>query len=501
MDGLSAEREQGITIDVAYRYFSTDKRKFIVADTPGHKEYTRNMVTGASNADVAIILIDARKGLLEQTRRHTMICSILGIKKIIIAINKMDLVNYSSKIFKNIEHQFRQFAENLVFELILVIPISALKGENIIQNSENLNWFKGPTLISFLENVNIKEENENKNFCFPVQWVNRPSMNFRGYSGTIISGTAKVGKKVFIYPSLEEAYIKKIILSNHRFDICNAGKAVTIQLDRELDVSRGDIITDDISPPEISDHFQITLVWIDKEPGYAGRTYILKLGTMAVNAQITEIKNRINIETFERVSSKKIEINDISTITLKTEKKITFKKYNDCRTLGGLILIDRMSNQTVAAGMISFGLRRSSNIYKFTMGINKETRQQLNGHISKVIWFTGLSGSGKSTIANALEKELHNQRYRTYILDGDNVRNGLNKDLGFTDADRVENIRRISEVSKLMVDAGIIVITSFISPFRAEREMARKMFRDDEFIEVFVDTPMDIIESRDPTFI
>lgn len=498
LDGLEAEREQGITIDVAYRYFTTKRRKFIVADTPGHEQYTRNMVTGASNADVAVILVDARKGILEQTRRHSIICSTLGIKRIVLAINKMDLVDYDHEIFDHIEDDYRTFADQLNFESITPIPISALKGCNILQQATQTEWYKSPTLMGFLETVETRRLLTDDPFRMPVQWVNHPNLDFRGFAGTIEAGQINVGQNVRILPSGETANIKEILLFKDSLSYAEADQAVTLTLDREVDISRGDVIVAADAPAEISDHFEIELMWMDQEPGYSGRSYLLKLGTSLVSAQITDIKHKININTYEKLSANKLELNDLSVVTLKTDHPIPFEKYEDCAGLGGFILIDRMSNQTVAAGMIKFALRRARNVHVHKLDIDKSARQSLNGHKSKVLWFTGLSGSGKSTIANALELELHSRGIRTYILDGDNIRHGLNNDLGFTDADRVENIRRISEVAKLMVDAGIVVITAFISPFKAERTMARALFEDGEFVEVFVDTSLALAESRDP---
>ncbi|MDB2390167.1 sulfate adenylyltransferase subunit CysN [Alphaproteobacteria bacterium] len=498
LDGLAAEREQGITIDVAYRYFSTERRKFIVADTPGHEQYTRNMVTGASTADVAVILVDARQGILTQTYRHSIICSTLGIKNIVLAINKMDLVNYAQTIFNEIEAEYLAFANQLNFESITSIPMSALKGDNIVQKSNHTDWYKGPTLIGYLETIDTRSLLTTDPFRFPVQWVNRPNLDFRGFSGTIEAGQVEVGQNVRILPSGETANIKEILLYKDSLTRAEAEQAVTITLDREVDVSRGDVIVAADAPSEVSDQFEIELVWMGQEPGYIGRSYLLKLGTSVVSAQITDLKHKINVNTFEKLSANMFELNDLSVATLKTDRPIVFERYEDCVGLGGFILIDRINNQTVAAGMIKFALRRARNVHMHKLDIDKSSRQFLNGHKSKVIWFTGLSGSGKSTIANALEKELHARGIRTYILDGDNIRHGLNNDLGFTDADRVENIRRISEVAKLMVDAGIVVITAFISPFKAERQMARDLFEDDEFIEVFVDTSLELAESRDP---
>jgi bifunctional enzyme CysN/CysC len=498
VDGLAAEREQGITIDVAYRFFATEKRKFIVADTPGHEQYTRNMVTGASTADVAVILIDARQGVLTQTRRHSMICSVLGIKNVVLAVNKMDLVDYSQDIFNQIVADYRTFADALNFETITPIPMSALKGDNVIQPSQTTHWYQGPTLMGFLETVDTQTHAKEHPLRFPVQWVNRPNLDFRGFAGTVEAGQARVGQAVRILPSGETATIKEIILFNGQINTANTGKAVTITLDREVDASRGDIIVTSDAPCEVSDQFEVELVWMDQEPGYVGRSYFMQIGTAQVNAQITHIKHKININTFEKLAASKLQLNDLCVVTLKTDKAIPFEPYKQCAGIGGLILIDRMSNQTVAAGMINFALRRASNVHRQRLDIDKAARQLMNGHGSKVLWFTGLSGSGKSTIANALEQALHDRGIRTYILDGDNVRHGLNKDLGFTDADRVENIRRITEVAKLMVDAGVVVLTAFISPFQSERDMARSMFEEGEFVEIYVDTPLEIAESRDP---
>jgi len=498
VDGLASEREQGITIDVAYRFFSTDRRKFIVADTPGHEQYTRNMVTGASTADVAVILIDARQGVLPQTRRHSMICSALGIKNVVIAINKMDLVEYNQETFDRILDDYSKFASQLKFDEITAIPVSALKGDNVIERSSHMRWYQGPTLLGFLETVDPRLTRINQPLRFPVQWVNRPNLDFRGFSGTVESGVVEVGQSIRVLPSGATANIKDIILFEDHLDKAEAGQAVTLTLDIEIDASRGDVIVASDAPCEVADQFEINLVWMDQEPGYVGRSFWLKLGTTMVNAHITDIKYKVNINTFEHLSAKQLELNDLSVVTIKTDRPIAFERYQDCAPLGALIVIDRMSNQTVAAGMIAFALRRSTNVHRQQLEIDKSARRTLNGHTSRVLWFTGLSGSGKSTIANALEKELHTQGIRTYILDGDNVRHGLNSDLGFTDADRIENIRRVGEVAKLMVDAGVVVLTAFISPFRAEREMVRGLFEDGEFVEIFVDTPLDVAETRDP---
>jgi bifunctional enzyme CysN/CysC len=498
VDGLASEREQGITIDVAYRFFATDRRKFIVADTPGHEQYTRNMVTGASTADVAVILIDAREGVLPQTRRHSMICSALGIKNVVVAINKMDLVTYARDVFDRILADYMAFVNQLDFAEVTPIPMSALKGDNIIERSNAMQWYQGPTLLGFLETVDTRASRVNHPLRFPVQWVNRPNLDFRGFSGTVEAGTASVGQAIRVLPSGATARIKEIVLFEDHLQSAEAGQAVTLTLDQEIDASRGDVIVAADAPCEVSDQFEVNLVWMDQEPGYLGRTVWLKLGTTQVNAHITAIKHKININTFEHLSATELQLNDLAVVTVKTDRPIAFEPYRDCAPMGAFIFIDRMSNQTVAAGMIDFALRRASNVHRQQLDIDKSARRQLNGHTSRVLWFTGLSGSGKSTIANALEKALHERGIRTYILDGDNVRHGLNSDLGFTDADRVENIRRIGEVAKLMVDAGVVVLTAFISPFRAEREMVRGLFEDGEFIEIFVDTPLAIAEERDP---
>ena len=498
LDGLASEREQGITIDVAYRFFATDRRKFIVADTPGHEQYTRNMVTGASTADVAVILIDARRGVLPQTRRHSMICSALGINNVVVAINKMDLVAYARDVFDRILTDYMAFVNQLEFAEVTAIPMSALQGDNIIERSDAMQWYKGPTLLGFLEAVDARASRVNHPLRFPVQWVNRPNLDFRGFSGTVEAGTVTIGQAIRVLPSGATAHIKDIVLFEDRLQSAEAGQAVTLTLDQEIDVSRGDVIVAADAPSEVSDQFEVSLVWMDQGPGYIGRSVWLKLGTTQVSAHITGIKQTININTFEHLSATKLQLNDLAVVTVKTDRPIGFEPYRDCAPMGAFILIDRMSNRTVAAGMIEFGLHRATNVHRQKLNIDKASRRQLNGHGSKVLWFTGLSGSGKSTIANALEQALHARGIRTYILDGDNVRLGLNSDLGFTDEDRVENIRRVGEVAKLMVDAGVVTLTAFISPFEAERSMVRSLFEDGEFFEIFVDTPLEVAEIRDP---
>ncbi|MGI9328579.1 MAG: sulfate adenylyltransferase subunit CysN [Pseudomonadales bacterium] len=498
VDGLAAEREQGITIDVAYRFFSTDHRKFIVADTPGHEQYTRNMVTGASTADVAIILLDATQGVLTQTRRHSFIVSLLGIRHVVLAVNKMDLVDYQQGIFDQIVAQYQEFAEQLNFESVCAVPMSALKGDNVIERSPQTSWYSGPTLLGYLETVEVGRSQLEHSLRFPVQWVNRPHANFRGYAGTVVAGTVRKGEAIRVLPSGATANVKDIVLFEDQLDLAVADQAVTLTLDREVDASRGDVIVAAADPCEVSDQFDASLVWMETEQGFVGRSYWLLLGTTRVNATITEVKFTYNINTLEELSSKSLELNDIGRVTLSLDQPIPFEAYRDCAGLGAFVLVDRYSYATVGAGMLNFALRRADNVHRHAHAIGKAERNRLNGHGGKVLWFTGLSGSGKSTIADAVERELHARGIRTYILDGDNVRHGLNKDLGFTDADRIENIRRISEVARLMVDAGLVVLTAFISPFRSERDMARAMFDEDEFVEIYLDVPLALAEQRDP---
>ncbi|MEX3010159.1 sulfate adenylyltransferase subunit CysN [Hoeflea sp. TYP-13] len=498
VDGLSAEREQGITIDVAYRYFATDQRKFIVADTPGHEQYTRNMVTGASTADVAVILVDARKGILEQTRRHSFIASLLGIRHVVLAVNKMDLVDFDQATYDAIVAEYQELSGRFSFESVTPIPVSALGGDNVVSRSANTGWYQGPTLLGFLGAVDTRKALVNHGFRMPVQWVNRPNLDFRGYAGSIVAGTVKTGDEVRILPSGETAAVDKIILGTSELQYAEADQAVTLTLDREVDISRGDVLVAAKDPCETSDQFEAKLVWMAKDSGYHGRTYWLKMGAATVNATISEIRHTYNINTFEEAMGRSLELNDISVVKLAIDRPVAFETFADCPPMGSFVLIDRQTHQTVAAGTIDFALRRADNVHRQAVTVDKKARAEQNGHAGRVLWFTGLSGSGKSTIANALEIKLHNRGFRTYILDGDNVRLGLNRDLGFTDADRVENIRRIAEVAKLMVDAGLIVMTAFISPFRAERQMAREMFEEGEFVEIFVDTPLEVAEERDP---
>ncbi len=498
VDGLAAEREQGITIDVAYRFFSTDKRKFIVADTPGHEQYTRNMITGASSADVAVILIDARKGVLTQTRRHSYLVSLIGLRKVILAINKMDLMDYSEKVFQDIEKQYRAFAKQIGLGDITAIPLSALRGENMLQNSEHMPWYKGPSLLSLLETIELDEsEREGAPMRLPVQWVNRPNLNFRGFCGTLASGALRPGDRIRAEPSGRESRVARIVTAGGDQPVAVAGQSITLTLEDEIDISRGDLISAAASPAEVADQFQATIIWMADEPMLPGRPYLLKIGARTVSATITEPKYKVNVNTMEHLAAKKLGLNEIGVCNLALDQMIAFDPYTENHETGGFILIDRLSYNTVGAGMLHFALRRSHNIHMQHVDVSKEARAELMGQKPVVLWFTGLSGAGKSTIANLVEKKLHARGRHCYLLDGDNVRHGLTKDLGFTEADRVENIRRVAEVARLMVDAGLIVLTAFISPFRAERAMARKLVSAGEFVEIFVDTPLDVAESRD----
>ena len=498
LDGLSAEREQGITIDVAYRYFSTDYRKFVVADTPGHEQYTRNMVTGASNSDLAVILIDSRRGVLSQTRRHMMICTLLGIKRFVVAINKIDLVNYDKSTFLKISRDVDEVAKTIGVDSVVHIPISALEGDNVVTKSIKTPWFSGPTLLGYLNSVEIREITFNDELRFPIQMVNRPHQDFRGVSGTIVRGRLSLGVDVMVMPSGVPTRIKRILSSGEEASEAQAGEAVTVLLEDDIDVSRGDVIISADGSCNVSDHFETMLVWLDDEPGFMGRTFLMKLGSTVVNARIATVKYKLSIADSSKSPVKKLEANDISCVTVMVDKPIAFDKFDVCPAMGGFILIDRFSFRTIAAGMIKFGLRRSDNIHWQDLEINKLMRRDLNGHGSKVVWLTGISGSGKSTIANQVEKKLYSLGLRTYVLDGDNVRRGLNSDLGFTDSDRVENSRRLAQLAKILVDAGLFVIVASISPFKAERRAARELFESGEFIEVFVDTPLAIAEERDP---
>jgi bifunctional enzyme CysN/CysC len=497
VDGLAAEREQGITIDVAYRFFSTDKRKFIVADTPGHEQYTRNMVTGASTADLAVILIDARRGVLTQTRRHSYIVSLLGIRRIVLAINKMDLVGYAQDRFAEIERDYRAFAQQIGLSDITPIPLSAVYGDNIIEHGTNMPWYSGPTLMGHLEAVPVEDDTQSLPFRMPVQWVNRPNLDFRGFAGRITSGRVKAGDRLKVLPSGRESQVARIVTADGDLQSAVAGQCVTITLTDEVDVSRGDVLVDTQAPPQVADQFEATLIGLNEAAIFPGRSYLMKLGTKVVTATVNPLKHKVNVNTLERLAAERLELNDIGIVELELDQPLVFEEYAKSRELGGFILIDRITNNTVAAGMLHFALRRSQNVHWQFLDVNRASRAQLNRQRPCVIWLTGYSGAGKSTIANLVEKKLFSMGRRTYLLDGDNVRHGLNKDLGFTEQDRVENIRRVAEVAKLMVDAGLIVLVSFISPFRAERQGARALMGEGEFFEVFVDTPLAMAEARD----
>jgi bifunctional enzyme CysN/CysC len=497
VDGLAAEREQGITIDVAYRFFSTERRKFIVADTPGHEQYTRNMVTGASTADLAVILIDARKGVLTQTRRHSFLVQLLGIKRVVLAINKMDLIGYERERFEQIAAEYRAFAARLRLTDITAIPLSAVHGDNVTTPSGAMPWYSGPTLLQHLESVEVDAALAGLPFRLPVQWVNRPNADFRGFAGQVASGRISKGARVRVLPSGRESQVARIVAAGGDLDSAVAGQSITLTLTSEIDVSRGDVLALGDAPPEVASQFEATIVWMHDEPMLQGRAYLMKAGTRTVSATITPLKHKINVNTLEQVAAERLELNDIGVCELELDRAIAFDPYTENRTLGGFILIDRLSNNTVGAGLINFALRRAHNVHWQALDVDKQLRARQKGQRACVLWLTGLSGAGKSTIANLVEKQLAANGRHTYLLDGDNVRHGLNKDLGFTAQDRVENIRRVAEVSKLMVDAGLIVLVSFISPFRSERRMARELFAPGEFLEVFVDTPLAEAERRD----
>nr|WP_224703711.1 sulfate adenylyltransferase subunit CysN [Devosia sp. CJK-A8-3] len=498
VDGLTAEREQGITIDVAYRFFSTDKRKFIVADTPGHEQYTRNMATGASNADLALVLIDARKGVLTQTRRHSFILSLIGVKHVVLVVNKIDLVDYDEAVFDRIVAEYRAFAAPLGFKTLEAIPVSALRGDNMLAQSPNTPWYGGPALVPYLETIDVSEDRSAQPFRFPVQWVNRPNLDFRGFSGTVASGAIAVGDEVLIASSRKPAVVKRIVTMDGDLDQAIAGRAVTLVLDREVDISRGDVLSRPGETPEYSNQFQARVIWMSEEPAYPGRSYLLKVGAQTISATITDLKFRTNVNTLEQTAATKIDLNEVATVTLATDKPIAFDSYKTNALTGGFILVDRLSNATLGAGTIDFGLRRAQNLTYQAFDVNRDVRATMKGQSPQIIWFTGLSGSGKSSVANLLERRLTAEGKHLYILDGDNVRHGLNKDLGFTEAARVENIRRVAEVARLMADAGLIVLVSFISPFRNERRLAREIAGDLRFSEVYVDTPLEVCEARDP---
>jgi bifunctional enzyme CysN/CysC len=497
VDGLAAEREQGITIDVAYRFFSTERRKFIVADTPGHEQYTRNMVTGASTADLAVILVDARKGVLVQTRRHSYLVHLIGIPRVVLAVNKMDLVGHSRETFERIVAQYREFAARLGLADITPIPLSAVHGDNVIARSDTMPWYTGPTLLEHLETVEVDAALAGRPFRLPVQWVNRPSADFRGFAGLIAGGRVQRGDRLRVLPSGRESRVARIVAAGGDLESATAGQSVTLTLETEVDVSRGDVLAAADSAPQVADQFEATIVWLQEEPMLQGRTYLMKAGTRTLSATVTPLKHRVNVNTLEHEPAERLELNDIGVCELELDRPIPFEPYAESRALGGFILIDRLTNNTAGAGLINFALRRSQNVHWQALDVDKPLRARLKGQKACVLWLTGLSGAGKSTIANRIEKRLAAAGRHTYLLDGDNVRHGLNKDLGFTAQDRVENIRRVAEVARLMVDAGLIVLVSFISPFRSERRMARELFAPGEFFEVFVDTPLAEAERRD----
>ena len=498
VDGLAAEREQGITIDVAYRFFGTEKRKFIVADTPGHEQYTRNMVTGASTADLAVILIDARKGVLTQTKRHSYLAHLIGIKNIVLAVNKMDLVDYDQAVYDSIVKDYTEFARSIGIEHFVPMPISGFKGDNITGPSDNTPWYKGPALIEHLETVEVNSATDaDKPFRMPVQWVNRPNLDFRGFSGLIATGTVKPGDAIRVLPSGKTSTVTRVVTLDGDLDQAVAGQSVTICFADEIDCSRGDVIALADNAPQAADQFEATIVWMADEEMLPGRPYWLKVGTQTVTATVQHPKYQVNVNTMEHLAAKTLDLNAIGVANLSTDKQIVFEPYEQNRTLGGFILVDKITNATVAAGMLHFSLRRAQNVHWQATDVTREFHSGLKNQKPAVLWFTGLSGAGKSTIANLVEKKLARMNRHTFLLDGDNVRHGLNKDLGFTDADRVENIRRVGEVAKLMTDAGLIVITAFISPFRSEREMVRQMMQPGEFVEVHIDTPLAEAEARD----
>ncbi|WP_430543480.1 sulfate adenylyltransferase subunit CysN [Stenotrophomonas acidaminiphila] len=497
LDGLAAEREQGITIDVAYRYFDTDRRKYIVADCPGHEQYTRNMATGASTADLAVVLVDARKGLLQQTRRHSYIISLLGIGQVVLAVNKMDLVGYDAAVFERIAAEYAALAAQMGIAHVQAIPLSALEGQNLSTRSALMPWYDGPTLIEHLDTVAIAGHDGGGGLRLPVQWVNRPHQDFRGFAGTLAAGQVRAGDAVVVLPSARRSMVREVLGPDGPLDVARAGQAVTLVLADEIDVSRGDVIAAAGDPPEVADQFAAHVLWMDDAALLPGRPYWLQIGSRSVAASVSEIKHRIDVNTQDKLAAKRLELNEVGYCNLSLDEPIAFEPYARNRALGGFILIDRQSNATVAAGTLDFALRRAGNVHWQHLDVDPAARARIKGQTPRVLWFTGLSGAGKSTIANQVEKRLHARGCHTFLLDGDNVRHGLNRDLGFTDEDRVENIRRVAEVARLMIDAGLIVLVSFISPFRAERQMARERFAPGEFVEIFVDVPLEVAESRD----
>ncbi|SFQ48906.1 bifunctional enzyme CysN/CysC [Geopseudomonas sagittaria] len=499
VDGLAAEREQGITIDVAYRFFATDKRKFIVADTPGHEQYTRNMVTGASTADLAVILIDARQGLLAQTRRHSFLVSLLGIRQVLVAVNKMDLMDYSESVFRAIEAEYRAFAAKLGLTDIQCIPLSALKGDNLLERSESMPWYQGPSLLQHLESAPLDDGRASRTpFRLPVQWVNRPNLDFRGYAGNVAAGGIRVGDPIRVLPSGRQSRVSGILGMAGEQQEALCGQAVTLSLEDEIDISRGDLITLADAPAAVADQFEATLVWMGEEPMLPGRPYLMKIGCRTLGMSCATLKHKVDVNSLEQLAARTLQLNEIGVCNLGLDQPIPFDSYADNRDTGGFIVIDRLSNQTVGAGMLHFALRRAHNVHWQAIDVDAGARAALKGQTPRMLWFTGLSGAGKSTIANLVERKLNALGRHTYLLDGDNVRHGLNRDLGFSEADRVENIRRVAEVGRLMLDAGLITLVSFISPFRAERELARSLAGDDAFLEIFVDTPLALAEQRDP---
>jgi len=497
VDGLAAEREQGITIDVAYRFFSTEARTFVVADTPGHEQYTRNMVTGASTADLAVILIDARQGVLTQTRRHTYLVSLLGIRHIVLAVNKLDLVDYSREVFDAIDTEYRGFAAELGLGDVVSIPMSALRGDNVTEPSAHTPWYSGPTLLDHLETIEVDDDVATKPFRMIVQWVNRPDSDFRGFSGLVVGGTVRPGERIRVLPSGSESTVARIVTYDGDLDEAVAGESITITLCDEVDISRADVIAAAGDPPGVADQFESHIVWMSEDEMLPGRRYLVKLGATTVGATIDHPKHRVNVNTLEHVAARTLAPNEIAVCNLYLDRPVPYDRYVDNRDLGGFIVIDRMTNTTVGAGLLHFALRRAENVHWQAVEINQNARAALKGHRPAVVWFTGISGAGKSTIANVLERKLHAAGRHTYLLDGDNLRHGLNRDLGFTTADRVENVRRVADVAALMADAGLIVLVSLISPYRAERRLARERVGDGEFCEVFVDTPLEVAEARD----